>query len=780
MKRYYIVFLLFTTSCLVELTSSFSASSAAKPSPSLSLAKDTIQLHPDTANDVLYNLLSAKDDSTIILQGLVTKRRAIGKSLVFLDIIPMNIPDKSYDKGKKSKKNTRYDEIETITPVQAILKRDCWSKLIDENTNTTSSTYNIYHKIIQPGVHVQLLGEAGSSRNAQEAILFLNSGSITLVNDNPQHVRNILRYAAADNTKGDETLDIDEVVNALPWITKEELESLIGRDDSTTKSFYDIGVDILNRAPRNYLYNPSKLMGSTNSQKVKLLPPSPPEYIEVPSSTNAVDESQDVTTISNVLRQLNQMSDDDQYTQFTITGWVQNRRRYQGAISILELVDEFSSLAASSNDEGDNDIEGFKLKDLWKDRIYAVLHPDALDSNNNTDTTTSCIELSERYGNILCSGARVLLQGCMSSSSTTKGAPTFWVTSCTLLRSSWRLNTVRYVLDLLHEGKLDVEEASSALELQYSQGENISMGTTSATERQWLAAELTQSLQGDNSRIGKITDEMKNSLKTFAYARESYPTEQISNKPEIAVSTGPLRTNIEGSRWERAKKPQLQLMIEQIANVLRSHPEYGQRVLKVIDIGGGRGLLSNFLAEIFGDSMVTVKVIDISKSATNNGRMRARRQGIKNIKFEARDATTLPFDDVDVVVALHACGVLSDVALGHATCQGAGFVICPCCFKSNPHLRVSIPAEESSITELVTSEEWLGVDPSDYKHLKHLAELQGDIDIASKAMHTICGLRALAVSRRSAANLDISILKFPVGFSTRNLCLVGKFNKDNR
>lgn len=592
-----------------------------------------------------------------------------------------------------------------------------------------------------------------------------------------------MRYAAAYNTKEEsETLDIGEVVNALPWITKEELISLIGRDDSTTKSFYVMALDILNKAPRNYLYNPSKLMGSTNSQKVKLLPPSPLEYIKVPSSIvndgNVVNESQEVTTISNVLKQQNQTSTDDQYIQHTITGWVQNRRRYQGAISILELVDEFSSLAASSNDKGDNDIEGPKLKYLWKDMIYAVLHPDALGSNDKTDTTTSGIEISERYGNILCSGARVLLQGYMSKSPSTTGAPTFWVTSCTF-RSSWRLNTVRYVLDLLHEGKLNVEEASSALKLQYSQGENISMGTTSATERQWLATQITQTLQGDNSRIGKISDEMKNSLKSFAYARESYPTEHINNKPEIAVSTGP-RTNLEGSRWERAKKPQLQLMIEQIANVLHSHPEYGKRVLKVVDIGGGRGLLSNALAETFGDSVIDVKVIDISKSATNNGQMRARRQGITNIKFEARDATTFPFDDVDVVVALHACGALSDVALGHATCQGAGFVICPCCFKSNPHLRVSIPAEESSITDLVTAEDFLGVDPLEYGQLQHLAELQGDINIASKAMHTICGLRASAVSRRSAANLDISILKFPVGFSTRNLCLVGKFNKDNR
>ena len=51
--------------------------------------------------------------------------------------------------------------------------------------------------------------------------------------------------------------------------------------------------------------------------------------------------------------------------------------------------------------------------------------------------------------------------------------------------------------------------------------------------------------------------------------------------------------------------------------------------------------------------------------------------------------------DVDIVVALHACGVLSDVALGHASCFLASFVICPCCFCSNPNLLVSVPSNEN-------------------------------------------------------------------------------------
>ena len=131
------------------------------------------------------------------------------------------------------------------------------------------------------------------------------------------------------------------------------------------------------------------------------------------------------------------------------------------------------------------------------------------------------------------------------------------------------------------------------------------------------------------------------------------------------------------------------------------------------------------------------------------------------------------------MVALHACGGLSDVALGHAVCQGAGFVITPCCFRSNPHLRVSTPVDENG----VPPEQWLDVDPAKYGEVKQLAELQGDINMASSAMHTICGLRAMAVDRlwqNNGLTLNTSIKTFPIGFSTRNLCLVGSFDDNQK
>ena len=192
---------------------------------------------------------------------------------------------------------------------------------------------------------------------------------------------------------------------------------------------------------------------------------------------------------------------------------------------------------------------------------------------------------------------------------------------------------MRLILDLLHQQKLGVEEAAKSLELPggYSQADDIAKGATSVTERQWMAAEITQSLQSENSRVGSITNSMKQALNYFAYAREHYPIEKNDSASELDKTTareratsllsngGPLRTSPEGSRWQRAKKPQLKFMIDEISQVLRSHPEYGERKLKILDIGGGKGMLSNLLAETFGEGFVEVQVVDISRSATNNG-----------------------------------------------------------------------------------------------------------------------------------------------------------------
>eukprot|EP00577_Skeletonema_sp_RCC1716_P010069 CAMPEP_0113387360 /NCGR_PEP_ID=MMETSP0013_2-20120614/8493_1 /TAXON_ID=2843 ORGANISM="Skeletonema costatum, Strain 1716" /NCGR_SAMPLE_ID=MMETSP0013_2 /ASSEMBLY_ACC=CAM_ASM_000158 /LENGTH=854 /DNA_ID=CAMNT_0000270247 /DNA_START=112 /DNA_END=2676 /DNA_ORIENTATION=+ /assembly_acc=CAM_ASM_000158 len=805
-----------------------------------------VRLRPDgSANDILYNLLQQQEQQqtdnneeqssqspTLVLEGFISKRRAIGKHLIFLDVMPVDkVPtlDISSANSKNNKKKGAAtldgdDSLSEIVPVQAIMRRDFWNGIQNQttdnnnnNSSTTMSSFDVYHKIIQPGTYCRIQGQVGPSRNQKEAILFCHSITYTLANNNPQHLRNALKFVQ------DGVLDATEVLNALPILSQvEELTPSLSTNDNQT--YGELAMEILDRFPRKFLMNPSQLMGSSDSAKVQLLPPVPVEFRTPPSQIAAsggssiVDQQQDddddddMITITQALLDRNNEQVTDQKKAITITGWIQNRRRYQDSVSVLEVVDEFSSLASStsssdteeSNDDGSGknelDMRNSKLKDLWKQRIYAVLHPSALGTRSEEELNI--------YGNILSSGARVTMQGfmMMSSDETSResngddsSAATFWVTKCRLLRSSWRPGDIRQLLDLVHDGKFDVEEAAGALEIPYSQVEDLAEGTTSAAERQWLTAEVTQSLQGENSRVGKISDAMMQSLATFGSARDEYPIQDVTSlersDDDGSQSTdtasilesnegNPRRTSLEGSRWQYKKRPQLEFMVDQIAEVLRSHPDYGKRKLNVVDIGGGKGLLSNLLAETFGDDVV-VQVIEISRAATVNGMMRAKRRGLENIRFDAMDATKVDVQsNKDVVVALHACGVLSDVALGHAVSQGAGFVICPCCFRSNPHLRVSIPKEDNGNldVELVTAEEFLDVDPDQYTSLKQLAELQGDIKLASKAMHTVNALRASAVDRLwqskkgSQERINTSVKTFPIGFSTRNFCLVGKYD----
>jgi hypothetical protein len=574
-----------------------------------------IRLLPDgSANDILYQLLqeqqqqqqqetitNGKDNepkaqkthnsspTLIQLTGIISKRRAIGKHLIFLDVIPVNkIPTLQ----QHQKKGVHFDSLSEIAPVQAIMRRDFWNDIqkqrsddnISNNATATTSTFDVYHKIIQPGTYCTIHGHVGPSRNQKEAILFCTSLKYKLANNNPQHLRNVLKFVA------DGVLDSTEVLEALPTLTHpDELIPSTTKAAVVNQTYGELATHILDTFPPKFLLNPSQLMGSTDAAKVQLLPPVPHEFCTF-SPFIFTDVKEKVTgseslTISQALQQQKQQHDN---CLISITGWVQNRRRYQGSVSVLEVVDTFSSSFRtmngdedddSNNNSNDNDgVNSKKLKEMWKERIYAVIHPDAL----------CCQETAEMYGNLLSAGARFMMEGFMTkfddNLSDDANAASFWVTRIRLLRSSFRQGEIRQLLDLVHEGKfLDIEEAAGALNIPYSQAEELAEGTATPAERQWLAAEMTMKLQGENSRVGKISNEMMESLSTYAYARDRYPIQEESSRLGSRLAAGanniqnaassilesnqggnPRRTSLDGSRWQHKKRPQLEVRISLI------------------------------------------------------------------------------------------------------------------------------------------------------------------------------------------------------------------------
>ena len=133
------------------------------------------------------------------------------------------------------------------------------------------------------------------------------------------------------------------------------------------------------------------------------------------------------------------------------------------------------------------------------------------------------------------------------------------------------------------------------------------------------------------------------------------------------------------------KHPQVRWMTERIQQ-LRREP------LHILDVGGGRGDLTLCMAQAFPSCVITI--VDKNELSLDAGRHQLETTGIATlvdrISFVHADfydftqdlsshipATAPP---IDLVVALHACGDLSDLALSFAKSLGIPFVICPCCY----------------------------------------------------------------------------------------------------
>jgi hypothetical protein len=134
---------------------------------------------------------------------------------------------------------------------------------------------------------------------------------------------------------------------------------------------------------------------------------------------------------------------------------------------------------------------------------------------------------------------------------------------------------------------------------------------------------------------------------------------------------------------ETKKNNQTQWFVERI----RNFHNRDKVPLRFLDVGGGRGDLAVRIAMNFPNAHLIV--VDCNESSIAAGREYATKCNVENriefihqdfsnycAQYDANDGT----DRVDVVVALHACGDLSDMALSFAQKNECDFVICPCCY----------------------------------------------------------------------------------------------------
>ena len=76
-------------------------------------------------------------------------------------------------------------------PIQILLRRDLFG-------DNSSSSFDTYASLLQPGCLVEVSGFAGKSRRSGENLLMANSAQYLKPNSNPQHLRLALALVVAE------------------------------------------------------------------------------------------------------------------------------------------------------------------------------------------------------------------------------------------------------------------------------------------------------------------------------------------------------------------------------------------------------------------------------------------------------------------------------------------------------------------------------------------------------------------------------------------------------
>jgi hypothetical protein len=206
------------------------------------------------------------------------------------------------------------------------------------------------------------------------------------------------------------------------------------------------------------------------------------------------------------------------------------------------------------------------------------------------------------------------------------------------------------------------------------------------------------------------------------------------------------------------KLPQVRWMIQRVH-------ELPQRPKHIVDVGGGRGDLATGLALAYPDSIITV--VDKNLSSLDAGRDYAVQLSCSDrvhfchadFSHFVQDPPTFLSSDlppVDLVVGLHTCGDLSDLALTYAKAAGAGFVVCPCCYAKR-YIPNFVPSWNSYCLEA-------------HDTLGRLAELNERPTVSRTAMSVINSMRL-----QSMTDYKVCLEEYESTSSLRNCVLVGVY-----
>lgn len=155
----------------------------------------------------------------------------------------------------------------------------------------------------------------------------------------------------------------------------------------------------------------------------------------------------------------------------------------------------------------------------------------------------------------------------------------------------------------------------------------------------------------------------------------------------------------------------------------------GKKKVHIVDMASGTGNASLALAHVLKES-ATFTLVELRQVASDIASERIREAGLDAQSVARRIEDYMPSESVDVVLATHACGALSDIALARSAEWKAFFIICPCCVGICTTTNKKNLSERTFQSQLVASR-------FTEKHYKDLARIGdwGGYDFESEACH---------------------------------------------
>jgi hypothetical protein len=194
--------------------------------------------------------------------------------------------------------------------------------------------------------------------------------------------------------------------------------------------------------------------------------------------------------------------------------------------------------------------------------------------------------------------------------------------------------------------------------------------------------EETQLLQNKKGKSTTFTKKLKTSL-TIEEEHDHQKSRFIPEDREYLHLLG--LTSKDGNVYDKSQKKyrQINKYIEIIDSLTKNYSK--DKMIRVADMGSGKGYLTFALYDYFENIRnIRCRMIgyELREDLVTKCYSAALKSGFAGLSFQQKSIDEAQVKDTEMVIALHACDIATDMAIAKGIQAGAEFIIVsPCCHK---------------------------------------------------------------------------------------------------